>query len=127
MFKPYELIGMPYRLGATPEKHQAVDCVSLARAVLKTYGIKSPEPERDWYRRLRRGDYEIFREQLQAWGVKTKEIKIGTVGLVKAANGKGYGLAVYWEGGWLSCSEELGARWSPIDGLQVVEYYCQQK
>ena len=32
---PYDLIGLPYRLGATPEKHNAADCLSLARTNLQ--------------------------------------------------------------------------------------------
>ena len=122
---PFHLIGMPYRLGADPEKHGAVDCLSLARTVLKTYGIKSPSPTRDWYRRFRNKDYAIFREQLKLWGNKTESLKIGTVGLCKSE--EGYGLAVYFENGWLSISAELGARWSPIELLQVEEYYYPQK
>ena len=124
---PFHLIGMPYRLGADPEKHGAVDCVSLSRTVLKFYGIKSPCPTRDWYRRLRREDYSIFREQLELWGIRTESLKIGTVGLCKSD--KGYGLAVYFENGWLNITSYEGSevRWSPIDVLQVVEYYYPQK
>ena len=44
------LLGLPYRLGANPDDHKAADCVSLAREVLKNYGIESPVPTRDWYR-----------------------------------------------------------------------------
>ena len=58
--KPHQLIGLPYRLGADPVKHHAVDCLSLARTVLKHYGINSPEPTRDWYRRVRKKDFDIF-------------------------------------------------------------------
>ena len=55
--KPYELIGLEYRLGSDPVKHGTGDCLSLCRTVLKHYGIASPEPKRDWYRRLKRKDY----------------------------------------------------------------------
>ena len=41
--KPVHLIGMPYRLGADPEKNGAVDCLHLAKTVLANYGIKTPE------------------------------------------------------------------------------------
>ena len=54
---PIYLIGMPYRLGADPEKHRAADCVSLSRTVLKHYGIKSQQATRNWYRRLKKKDY----------------------------------------------------------------------
>ena len=63
-----KLIGLPYRLGANPEKHNAADCLTLARAVLHHYGIATPEPTRDWYRRLHRKDYSIFEEELEKWG-----------------------------------------------------------
>ena len=121
---PAHIIGMPYRLGATPEKHQAVDCLSLARSVLLNYGIKSPEPTRDWYRRLRKKDYSIFKEQLELWGIKTKTLKLCTVGLCRSDTG--YGLCIYWEDGWLNCGESE-ARWSPTGVLQVEEYYYPQK
>ena len=62
--RPDQLIGLPYRLGADPEKHGAGDCLSLCRTVLKSYGISSPEPERSWYRRLKKKDYSIFFEEL---------------------------------------------------------------
>jgi len=122
--KPHQLIGLPYRLGADPVKHNAVDCVSLARTVLKHYGISSPEPTRDWYRRVRRKDFDIFKEELEKWGNKTKQFKIGTVALCKS--NYGFGLAVYYEEGWISCGESE-VRWSPLDGLEVVGCYSPQK
>ena len=97
--KPHQLIGLPYRLGADPIKHHAVDCVSLARTVLKHYGINFPEPTRDWYRRFLKKDYKIFKEELQRWGNETKQFNIGTVALCKSNNG--FGLAVYYEEGWI--------------------------
>ena len=80
---PYQLIGLSYRLGAVPEKHGAADCLSLARAVLAHYGIDSPAPTREWYRRLRRGDYAIFPEQLERWGEIVEQPRIGAVALCK--------------------------------------------
>ena len=118
---PFQLIGMPFRLGADPVKHGKTDCLSLARTVLKHYGINSPEPTRDWYRRLRKKDYAIFKEQLELWGTRTKTPKIGTVGLAKSK--QAYWLVVFFEQGWLSCNE-TEVRWTPLDGLQVEELYC---
>ena len=63
--EPWQLIGMPYRLGADPVRHGKADCVSLARTVLHSFGIDSPEPTRDWYRRLRRGDDAVLRRSYQ--------------------------------------------------------------
>ena len=60
MIHPYDLIGMPYRLGASPEKHGAADCLTLAKAVLSFQGVKTPEPKRHWYRRLMQGDTNVF-------------------------------------------------------------------
>ena len=122
--KPHQLIGLPYRLGADPIKHHAADCLSLARTVLKHYGINSPEPTRDWYRRVRKKDFDIFKEELEKWGNETKQFNIGTVALCKSNNG--FGLAVYYEEGWINCGES-GVRWSPLNGLEVVESYCPQK
>ena len=122
--KPHQLIGLPYRLGADPIKHHAADCESLARTVLKYYGISSPEPTRDWYRRVRKKDFDIFKEELEKWGNKTKQFNIGTVALCKSNNG--FGLAVYYEEGWISCGESE-VRWSPLDGLEVVGCYSPQK
>ena len=122
--KPYQLIGLPYRLGADPIKHHAADCVSLARTVLKYYGIDSPEPRRDWYRRVRRKDFDIFREELEKWGNETKDINIGTVAIVKKE--EGFALAVYYEGGFLICQEPI-VKWTPLDTLAVERYYCPQK
>ena len=118
--KPHQLIGLRYRLGADPVKHHAADCVSLARTVLKYYGITSPEPTRDWYKRVRRKDFGIFKEELEKWGNETKEFKIGTVALCKS--NVGYGLAVYWKDGWLNCGESM-VRWSPLDRLDIEKYY----
>ena len=122
--KPHQLIGLPYRLGADPIKHHAADCLSLARTVLRHYGIKSPEPTRDWYRRFRKKDYKIFKEELERWGNETKQFNIGTVALCKSNNG--FGLAVYYEEGWINCGESE-VRWSPLDGLEVVGSYSPQK
>jgi len=116
---------MPYRLGADPERHGEVDCLSLARAVLAWQGVATPEPTRDWYRRLRRGDYSIFREKLGAWGIVIPLPRLdGTVALCESDHG--YGMAVYWEGGFLHClTKEV--KWSPANHLLVVELYCPQK
>ena len=122
--KPHQLIGLRYRLGADPIKHHAADCLSLARTVLKYYGIKSPEPTRDWYRRFRKKDYKIFKEELERWGNETKQFNIGTVALCKSEYG--FGLAVYYEEGWINCGESE-VRWSPLDGLEVVGCYSPQK
>ena len=50
----HEIIGMRYRLGASPEEHGKADCLSMCRTVLSSYNISTPA-QRDWYRRLRRG------------------------------------------------------------------------
>ena len=122
--KPAKLVGMPYRLGADPEKNGAVDCLHLAKTVLANYGIKTPEPTRNWYRKFRKGEYQIFKEELEKWGNETKQFNIGTVALCKSKNG--FGLAVYYEEGWINCGESE-VRWSPLDGLEVVGCYSPQK
>lgn len=118
------LLGLPYRLGATPDQHKAADCVSLSREVLKNYGIESPAPTRDWYRRLKKKDYEVFRDELKKWGTLTTTANIGVVALCKAE--EGYGLAVYWKKGWLSFVNKM-VRWNPVEGLVVSELYCRMK
>ena len=123
MMHPYELIGLPYRLGAIPEKHGAADCLSLSRAVLSFYSISTPEPERAWYRRLRKGDTAVFKEELSNWG---KEITSPTLGTVALCHGPlGLGMASYFEDGWIHFSGSE-AIWSPIDGLQVEGLYCSR-
>ena len=125
--KPHELIGLPYRLGADPVKHGAGDCLSLCRTVLAHYEISSPEPERSWYRRLRKKDYSIFFEELNRWGVESPP-KLGTIGLCKSDDG--YGMAAYYEEGWLSYRRTLEDQvviWSPLEALLVVGCYFQRK
>ena len=125
--KPYELIGLKYRLGSDPVKHGTGDCLSLCRTVLKHYGIASPEPKRDWYRRLKRKDYSIFFEELNRWGVDSTP-KLGTIGLCKSDDG--YGMAAFYEEGWLSYQETLGGQvviWSPLNDLMVEGCYSQRK
>ena len=118
---------MPYRLGADFEKHQAGDCLSLCRTVLKYYRIELPPPKRDWYRRLRRKDYSVFFEELNRWGVESPP-KLGTIGLCKSEDG--YGMAAYYEEGWLSYRKTLKGQmvmWSPINALMVQGCYYQRK
>ena len=125
--KPYQLIGLPYRLGADPARHGAGDCLSLCRTVLKSYGISSPEPERSWYRRLKKKDYSIFTEELNRWGVASPP-KLGAIGLCKSDDG--YGMAAYYEEGWLSYKETFGESvvgWTPLNGLLVEGCYYQRK
>ena len=125
--KPHQLIGLPYRLGADPEKHGAGDCLSLCRTVLKSYGISSPEPERSWYRRLRKKDYSIFTEELNRWGVDSPP-KLGAIALCKSDDG--YGMAAFYEEGWLSYQKTLGGQmviWSPLKALLVEGCYYQRK
>lgn len=121
---PYQLIGKGYRLGSRFDLHGTGDCLSLARAVLAFYGVNTPEPRREWYKRLRRGDTEVFREELERWGQKATDLDCGVVALCRAENG--YGMAAWFEGGWISfVGSEV--RWSPIDALQVVALYCPRK
>jgi len=125
--KPHQLIGLPYRLGADPEKHKAGDCLSLCRTVLKSYGISSPDPERSWYRRLKKKDYSIFFEELNRWGVDSPP-KLGAIALCKSDDG--YGMAAYYEEGWLNYRKtfgELVVEWSPLDSLMVEGCYYRRK
>ncbi len=124
MIEPYDLIGLPYRLGAFPEKHGAADCLSLATAVQAWHGIDMPLPQRCWYRRLRRKDYSVFPEQLKLWGSQTDAAKVGTLGLVHCADG-GYGLASFYDEGWLQFKDRR-VIWIPCSGLTPVALYCPQ-
>ena len=118
---PYDLIGLPYRLGAIPEKHGAADCLSLAKAVLAFQGVDTPEPQRDWYRRLRKGDTSVFQEELSAWGEKITSPRIESVALCHSEFG--LGMATFFEEGWIHFSGSA-AVWSPLDGLVVEGLYC---
>ena len=125
--KPYELIGFEYRLGSDPVKHGTGDCLSLVRTVLGHYGFTVPKGERDWYRRLKRKDYSIFFEELNRWGVESPP-KLGTIGLCKSDDG--YGMAAFYEEGWLSYQKTLGksvVKWSPLEALLLVGCYFQRK
>ena len=126
--KPHQLIGLPYRLGADPVKHKAGDCLSLVRTVLGHYGFIVPKGERDWYRRLKRKDYSIFFEELNRWGVESPP-KLGTIGLCHSENDS-YGMAAYYEEGWLNFQKTLGGQvviWSPLNALMVEGCYYQRK
>ena len=125
--KPHELIGLKYRLGSDPIKHGTGDCLSLVRTVLGHYGFTVPKGKRDWYRRLKRKDYSIFFEELNRWGVESPP-KLGTIGLCKSDDG--YGMAAYYEEGWLSYRKTFGGQvviWCPLDNLLVEGCYFQRK
>jgi len=124
---PYQLIGLPYRLGADPVRHGAGDCYNLMRAMLHWYDIATPNPDRSWYRRLRQKDYSVFDEQLMLWGMQTEQLKVGTVAL-SSGPASSYGLATYFteQPGWISFVGSE-AKWSPIGALEVVRYYCPMK
>ena len=125
--KPHQLIGLPYRLGADPVKHNAGDCLSLIRTVLANYGFTVPKGERDWYRRLKKKDYSIFFEELNRWGVDSPP-KLGTIALCKSDDG--YGMATFYEEGWLSYQKTLGSQvviWLPLNVLTVEGCYYQRK
>ena len=121
---PELLLGMQYRLGSNPADHGTADCLSLARTVLSWYGIPTPQPQRNWYRRLRRNDYAVFKEELERWGTKATGLDSGVVALCKTDNGSA--LATYWEEGWLSFVGSEVA-WSPIGALEVHALYCPRK
>ena len=125
--RPDQLIGLPYRLGADPVKHGAGDCLSLVRTVVANYGFTVPKGERDWYRRLRKKDYSIFIEELNRWGVESPP-KLGAIALCKSNDG--YGMAAYYEDGWLNYQkrlEELVVIWSPLDNLMVEGCYYPRR
>jgi len=117
---PYELIGLPYRLGAIPEKHGAADCLSLAREVLLFHGVNTPAPQRSWYRRLRQGDTGVFTDELSKWGVKIASPRLGSVALCHSE--LGLGMATFFEDGWIHFSGSV-VIWSPIGVLQVEELF----
>ena len=121
---PVELIGKQYRLGSTFEKHGTGDCLSLARAVLAFHGIETPTPQRSWYRRLRRGDTQVFVDELERWGQKTEDLDCGVVALCRAD--AGYGLATWYLDGWIHYAGSV-VKWSPIEALEVIGLYCQRK
>ena len=123
MIHPYELIGLPYRLGATPEKHGAADCLSIFRTVMAFYDTSTPEPQREWYRRIRRGDTAVFEEELTRWGQKIEAPTIATVALCHGP--LGLGMASYFEDGWIHFSGSE-AIWSPRGVLQVVGLYSSR-
>ena len=118
---PGDLIGLPYRLGAEPARHGATDCINLCRWVLGWYGIEAPVPARSWYRRLHAGDTHIFQEQLELWGTPGET---GIIALVQAT-GNSFGLAVYYETGWLHCSTTNRVVWSP--SVKYEARYCHGK
>ena len=122
MIHPYQLLGLPYRLGATPEKHGAADCLSLAQAVVRWHGVETPEAQRSWYRRLRRKDYCVFEDELKRWGEPVKTPRLVTVALCRSTFG--YGLATYFEDGWISfVGSEV--KWSPAGDLCPIALYCR--
>ena len=126
MIEPTELIGLPFRLGANPEKHGAADCLSMSKAVLHWCGIDSPEPTRSWYRRLKRKDYVIFREELERWGVEVSTAKLGTVGLGQGT-ANSCGLVVFYENGWLHFNHESKISWAPLSVLIPVALYSRSR
>ena len=121
---PHQLIGKRYRLGSNFEQHGTGDCLSLARAVLAYYGITTPEPQRQWYRRLKRGDTAVFREELERWGDRTELLDCGVVALCQAD--AGYGLATWYLNGWIHYAGSV-VKWSPSEALQVHALYCPRK
>jgi len=114
---------MKYRLGADPERHGKADCLSLSRYILSTYGIGTPQAERSWYRRLRKKDYSIFKEQLELWGTQTTDIRVGTVALCQAEEGVGLATFIDDYPGWLSF---IGTEvvWSQVEALNIENLYC---
>ena len=121
---PHQLIGKRYRLGSNFEQHSTGDCLSLARIVLAYYGITTPEPQRQWYRRLKRGDTAVFREELERWGNRTELLDCGVVALCQAD--AGYGLATWYLNGWIHYAGSV-VKWSPHGALQVHAFYCPRK
>ena len=124
MINPVDLVGMPYRLGADPEKHGAADCLSLARHVVGHYGYTMPLPQRNWYRRLRRKDYSVFPEELLLWGDIIEQPIIGSIVLCKTNDG--YAMGSYWCGG---CLVFLGTQvtWKRAMDLPIAGIYFPTK
>ena len=126
--KPYELIGLGYRLGSDPVKHGTGDCLSLCQTVLAHYGFTVPKAHRSWYRRLRKKDYSIFNEELNKWGVESTP-RLGVIGLCHSED-NAYGMAAFYEEGWLSYRKTLESQvviWSPLEALSLVGCYYQRK
>ena len=124
MINPVDLVGMPYRLGADPEKHGAADCLSLARHVVGHYGYTMPLPQRSWYRRLRRKDYSVFPDELSLWGDIIDQPIIGSIVLCETNDG--YAMGSFWCGG---CLVFLGTQvtWKRPMALPIAGIYFPTK
>jgi hypothetical protein len=124
LINPVDLVGMPYRLGADPEKHGAADCLSLARHVVGHYGYTMPAPQRNWYRRLRRKDYSIFPEELSTWGDIIEQPRLGSIVLCNTNDG--YAMGGYWYDG---CLVFLGTQvtWKRVTDLPIAGIYFPTK
>jgi hypothetical protein len=84
-----------------------------------------PPAQREWYRRLRRGDYGVFRDELARWGEEVTTPRL-PVTIALCHSDTGMGMAVLYEAGWLSFYQAV-ARWSPLDALHVIALYCPSR
>lgn len=106
-----DLIGVPYRYGATGG--DAIDCIHLVLAVLDQLQIPRPSSSPHWYSASWR---QIARELLM-WGDRVPEAKLdGDVVLLSTQK---HAFGVVWQQGVIHISEpRQAAAWCPIAIMQ---------
>jgi hypothetical protein len=101
-----DLIGVPYRYGATGG--DAIDCIHLVLAVLDELQIPRPPSSQHWYQASWR---QVARELLR-WGERVDEAKLdGDVVLLSTEK---HAFGVVWQQGVIHISEPRKAvAWCP--------------
>jgi cell wall-associated NlpC family hydrolase len=108
-----DLIGVPYRYGATGG--DAIDCIHLVLAVLDELQIPRPPASQHWYQASWR---QVARELL-SWGKRVDEAKLdGDVVLLSTDR---HAFGVVWQQGVIHISEiRREAAWYPTAMFQPV-------
>jgi hypothetical protein len=113
----YDLIGMPYRLGADGTDGQ-IDCIHVVYRVQEELGIPVPEFKQSWYEASR---FTILRDLL-TWGHKVDGVKYdGDIALLPAAD---KAFAIVWNQGILyihALTEKVA--WSPLAAAQQAAHF----
>ena len=114
---PYNLIGLPYRLGGNGT--DGIDCIHVVYQTLQCLNVPTPAFKQTWYQA---SPVAIARDLLR-WGERINEATYdGDVVLLKSS---AVVFGVVWDRGILVVSEaSKQVQWHPLERLRSNVLYC---
>jgi len=113
-------VGLPYRMGADPQRSNATDCIRLVLQVLADAGLNPPAVERQWYRWLAQRDFKAIEAD---WYRLTEQVPGPEDFAMTLLPTEGdFSIAVVVDNGLLTVKATVGVVWVPLSSMRPLNY-----